>query len=96
MRASSYICIRNKEKVLTMKRLFRNWDVLRVIRLLSGAVFAAYGIYASDSLMIVLGGLLMLMAVVNWSCCTAGGCGTSTGNKALYKDFVKPYQADNK
>ena len=45
-----------------MKRLFRNWDVLRVIRLLSGAVFAAYGIYASDSLMIVLGGLLMLMA----------------------------------
>lgn len=43
-----------------MKRLFRNWDVLRVIRLLSGAVFAAYGIYASDSLMIVLGGLLML------------------------------------
>lgn len=27
-----------------MKRLFRNWDVLRVIRLLSGAVFAAYGI----------------------------------------------------
>ena len=52
-----------------MKRLFRNWDVLRVIRLLSGAVFAAYGIYASDSLMIVLGGLLMLMAMVNWSCC---------------------------
>lgn len=42
-----------------MKRLFRNWDVLRVIRLLSGAVFAAYGIYASDSLMIVLGGLLI-------------------------------------
>ena len=51
-----------------MKRLFRNWNVLRVIRLLSGAVFAAYGIYASDSLMIVLGGLLMLMAMVNWSC----------------------------
>lgn len=50
-----------------MKRLFRNWGVLRVIRLLSEAVFAAYGIYASDSLMIVLGGLLMLMAMVNWS-----------------------------
>jgi len=43
--------------------------------------------------MIVLGGLLMLMAVVNWACCAAGGCGTSSGNKALYKDFVKPYQA---
>ena len=36
---------------------------------------------------------LMLMAMVNWSCCAAGGCGTSSGNKALYKDFVKPYQA---
>ena len=46
-----------------MKRLFRNWDVLRVIRLLSGAVFAAYGIYASDSLMIVLGGLLWRVVV---------------------------------
>ncbi len=85
-----------KKKVLTMKRLFRNWDVLRVIRLLAGAVFAGYGIYASDSLIIILGGLLMLMAVVNWSCCGAGGCGTSTGNKALYKDFVKPYRAENK
>ena len=62
-----------------MKRLFRNWGVLRVIRLLSEAVFAAYGIYASDSLMIVLGGLLMLMAMVNRSCCAAGGCGTSSG-----------------
>ena len=62
-----------------MKRLFRNWDVLRVIRLLTGAVFAGYGIYASDSLMIILGGLLMLMAVVNWSCCVTGGCASSTG-----------------
>lgn len=79
-----------------MKRLFRNWDVLRVIRLLAGAVFAGYGIYASDSLMIILGRLLMLMAVVNWSCCAAGGCGTSSENKALYKDFVKPYRAENK
>ena len=69
-----------------MKRLFRNWGVLRVIRLLSEAVFAAYGIYASDP-------LLMLMAMVNWSCCAAGGCDISSGNKALYKDFVKPYQA---
>ena len=42
-----------------MKRLFRNWDVLRVIRLLAGAVFAGYGIYASDSLMIILGGSLV-------------------------------------
>ena len=79
-----------------MKRLFRNWDVLRVIRLLTGAVFAGYGIYASDSLMIILGGLLMLMAVVNWSCCVTGGCASSTGNKAWYKDFVKPYRAENK
>lgn len=85
-----------RKKVLTMKRLFRNWDVLRVIRLLAGAVFAGYGIYASDSLMIILGGLLMLMAVVNWSCCAAGGCSTSSENKALYKDFVKPYRAENK
>lgn len=25
-----------------------------------------------------------------------GGCGTSSENKALYKDFVKPYRAENK
>ena len=83
--ASLYICVRNQEK-----------KYLRVIRLLAGAVFAGYGIYASDSLIIILGGLLMLMAVVNWSCCAAGGCGTSSENKALYKDFVKPYRAENK
>ena len=55
-----------------------------------------YGLYNNDSYVIVLGMLLLLMALLNWSCCAAGGCNASSDKKALYKDFVDPYEFENK
>lgn len=77
-----------------MNELLRNWDILRLIRLLSGTGFAIYGFYSGDHFLATLGLLLAFMAVINWSCCQAGGCGTSQKTKPLYKDMVKTYDPD--
>lgn len=75
-----------------MNELLRNWDIFRLIRLLSGAGFAIYGIYSGDQFLTTLGLLLAFMAVINRSCCcSAGGCGTSQKTKPIYKDMVKTY-----
>ena len=93
-----------------MGNLFKNGDISRWIRLVSGVGVTSYGLYAGDYFLLMLGVffaglavlgdyfLLMLgvffagLAVLNMGCC-CGGCSTATETKALYKDFVKPYQA---
>ena len=78
-----------------MNELLRNWNMLRLIRFLSGTGFTIYGIYSGDQILTTLGLLLAFMAVVNWSCCCpAGGCGTSQKTKPVYKDMVKTYDPD--
>ena len=74
----------------------KNWSVCRVVRMLSGAMLVAFGIYSGDGFLATLGGLFILMGLFSVSCCTAGTCGTASEKKALYKDFVKPYDADKK
>lgn len=75
-----------------MNELLRNWDIFRLIRLLSGAGFAIYGIYSGDQFLTTLGLLLAFMSVINRSCCcSGGGCGTSQKTKPIYKDMVKTY-----
>lgn len=71
--------------------LFKGWDIGRIIRLLSGAFLLGYGIYASDYFFSVFGSVFVLMAVLNWSCCSSCGCGVSPGSKASYRDFVQTY-----
>ncbi len=79
-----------------MKRFLGKWDAARWLRLLLGTGFVIYGLHNNDSYVIVLGILFLLMALLNWSCCAAGGCNASSDKKALYKDFVEPYEFKNK
>lgn len=80
-----------------MNRLIRNlmkgWDLGRIVRMLSGLLLFGYGLYAADPFFVTFGVMFVLMALLNWSCCASCGCGTSSGGKAVYKDFVKPYEA---
>lgn len=73
-----------------MNMMMRNWDAARLIRLVIGAGFALFGLYSSDYFTVMMGVLLAMLALLNWSCC-AGGCNTSAGTKAVYKKFVVPY-----
>lgn len=74
----------------------KNWSVCRVVRMLSGAMIATFGLYSGDGFLAILGGLFILLGLFCVSCCIAGTCGTTSEKKALYKDFVKPYEADKR
>lgn len=75
-----------------MGNLLNNWDISRWIRLVSGVGVTSYGLYAGDYFLLMLGILFAGLAVLNKGC-RCGGCSTTTETKAIYKDFVKPYQA---
>lgn len=79
-----------------MKNIFKEWDVIRIIRLILGVVLGGYALWLGDYLLSLLGGILILQAALNWSCCSAGGCGTAGSGKATYKDLVKPYEPEKK
>lgn len=74
-----------------MKQIFKDWDIIRIIRLILGVAVGGYALWLGDYLLLFLGGMLILQAALNWSCCSASGCGTASTPKATYKDFVKPY-----
>ena len=75
-----------------MGNLLNNWDISRWIRLVSGVGVTSYGLSVGDYFLLMLGVFFAGLAVLNMGCC-CGGCSTATETKALYKDFVKPYQA---
>lgn len=74
-----------------MNVIMKNWDIARLIRLIIGAGFTFFGLYSSDYFTVMMGVLLVVLALLNWSCCAAGGCNTSTEMRAVYKKFVEPY-----
>ncbi|WP_405372306.1 hypothetical protein [Phocaeicola sp.] len=75
-----------------MKQILKDWDLIRIIRLILGTVLGGYALWISNYMLLLLGSIFILQAVLNWSCCSASGCGTSASRKAIYKDMVKPYE----
>lgn len=79
-----------------MNNLLKNWDMIRIIRLVAGIGFGVYAITSQEYLFLILAGMFLVQAVFNLSCCGAGGCSAGTNQKALYKDEVKPYRPGKK
>lgn len=50
------------------------WDAGRVIRLSIGLLVLGIAAYQFDKLMMVMGGWLVLLPLLNVSCCGTGGC----------------------
>ena len=77
-----------------MNSLLKNWDVARIIRLVAGIGIAVYAITSKDYMFLWLAGLFLFQAVLNISCCGAGGCATNdkTNQKQVYKDQIKEYK----
>lgn len=79
-----------------MKSIFKNWDLVRTIRLILGIIGVVAAISINDYFLMALGGIFILQAILNLSCCSAG-CGSSnTGSRQIYKDVVKEYDFNNK
>lgn len=77
-----------------MNSLLKGWDVARIIRLVAGIGIAVYAITSKDYMFLLLAGLFLFQAVLNISCCGAGGCTTNdkTNQKQVYKDQIKEYK----
>lgn len=78
-----------------MNRILKNWDFARIVRLLLGVLVIIYSISSKDYVFIVLGGLLLVQAIMNISCCGSAGCYTESKHKEnIYGDQIKKYKPD--
>ena len=60
-----------------MNTLFQNWTFMRGLRLLLGVIVLIQSIVAKDMLMGGMSIFLIAMAVFNFGCCGANGCGVN-------------------
>ena len=61
--------------------LLRNWNLMRVLRLSIGvwAIIAAF--QTKEAVLGVMGGVLLVMGVMNIGCCRVSSCGTPMTTK---------------
>lgn len=77
-----------------MKRLSGNWDTTRIIRLVTGSALAATGLLYDEPLLAVLGAWILVMGILNLSCCGNGACGTRGGAAGGFTRDIKRYRPD--
>lgn len=77
-----------------MNRILKNWDIIRIIRLMLGAIVVAYAISSEEYAFLILGGLLLFQAIINVSCCGASGCNTAKDKENIYGDQIKKYNPE--
>lgn len=58
-------------------RILKNWNFLRIFRLVMGLLISIQAIMASEMLFAGLGVLLTGTAIFNVGCCGTGGCEVS-------------------
>jgi hypothetical protein len=61
-------------KTKTMKKILHNWNLSRIIRLAAGAAMIIYSLQTQQWLFAILGGLLLLTALLNARTCAEGNC----------------------
>ena len=77
-----------------MNNIFKDWNIARVIRLLAGVGLSIYAFTSKEYSFLFLAGFFLLQAVLNMSCCGAGGCSSSNEKeqKKVYKGEIKHYK----
>ena len=58
--------------------LLRNWNLMRVLRLAIGVWAIIASFQSKEAVLGLMGGLLLVMAVMNIGCCGVSGCRTPT------------------
>lgn len=81
-----------------MNNLLKSWDACRIIRLMAGVGVGIYAVVSEDYMFLMLAGLFLFQALLNISCCGAGGCSTSdtANHKQVYKGEIKTYNPNKK
>lgn len=61
-----------------MKNYLKNWNFMRLFRLVLGVLIIMQGVHTGQWVFILLGCLFSLMPLLNIGCCTTSGCSTPT------------------
>jgi len=79
-----------------MNNILKNWDFARIIKLIAGIGISLYAITEKEYSFMFLAGFLFLQAILNISCCGAGGCSSSINNnqKEVFKGEIKQYKPE--
>lgn len=72
--------------------LFKNWDIVRVFRMLIGLLTGAYAVWSDEYFLLILAGLFIVQALFQLSCCGTGCTASASDRRNLYKDTIKPYE----
>lgn len=57
-----------------MKTILQGWNFMRILRAVLGIGILVQGIFARDTVSIILGAAFAGMAVANLGCCGSNGC----------------------
>lgn len=76
-----------------MENLLKNWSVMRIVRLLAGVVIIWSSFTDRQPILGVLGAFLLLQAVLNTGCGSAG-CSVPNSRKSLRQDSGKVHYED--
>lgn len=72
-----------------MKNYLRNWNFMRIIRLLLGVVIIVQGFQSNDWIFVGLGALFTLMPLLNIGCCGTSACNIpNPKNKNKAEDVI--------
>lgn len=76
-----------------MKNLLKDWNTMRIMRLLAGAVSTVVGVIENNGILLFLGIFLMIQALLNAGCCCGSSCGSGNSKKGALEKYVETYKA---
>jgi hypothetical protein len=62
-----------------MNKILTGWNFMRLLRLCMGVAIVVQGIMVKDPLFALMGGLFVIMPLLNIGCCASSGCGIRNG-----------------
>lgn len=76
--------------------ILKNWNLPRALRLVLGGAAATQGAMDNELMLVLAGGIIGAMALLNVGCCGASGCTMPPNNKieekpkeVIYEEVVK-------
>jgi hypothetical protein len=66
-----------------MTNYFKNWNFMRVVRLLLGTIITIQGVQSQQWLLVIFGAFVGLSSILNMGCCSANACAPKRVNKPI-------------
>lgn len=68
------------------------WNLLRILRLVLGVAAMVQGITKAETVLVLAGGMVAMMALFNMGCCSNSGCAVSQKQKRPFKKENVTYE----